>query len=86
LPGRLGTFVWFFSSCHPVFCSERERLRGDQEIWEALDEHTIGVKEGASGMKVKFAFDTVFGGKATNKQVMSGHNFDLNPQLTSLVQ
>jgi hypothetical protein len=54
-----------------VFCSERERLRGDQEIWEALDEHTIGVKEGASGMQVKFAFDTVFGGKATNKQVLS---------------
>jgi len=52
-----------------VLCSERERQRGDQEIWEALDEHTIGVKEGANGMKVKFAFDTVFGGKATNKQV-----------------
>ena len=52
-----------------LLCSERERGRGDREVWEALDNHTIGVKENIPGLKVKFAFDTVFEGNSSNKQV-----------------
>ena len=52
-----------------LLCSDRERSRGDREVWEALNDHTVGVKENTAGLKVKFAFDTVFEGSTSNKQV-----------------
>ena len=48
-------------------CSEMERERGDSEVWEAQDNNTVGVREGKGG-RARYAFDTVFGHAATNKE------------------
>lgn len=57
--------------------SERERSRGDKEVWEAFDNHSIGVKENSHGLKVKFAFDTVFNANSNNKLVSHSEGLHL---------
>ena len=69
----MGTIVTMDSRKN-CLCSERERDRGDREVWEAADGHTIGVKDNSQGLKVKFAFDTVFNAASSNKQVCAYHS------------
>ena len=39
-------------------------------MWEAQDNNTVGVREGKGG-RARYAFDTVFGHAATNKEASS---------------
>lgn len=55
-------------------CSDKERARGDREVWKTMDDNTIGVKDGGQGIKTKFAFDHVLGNTSTNKQAGVSHS------------
>ena len=59
------------SSTFTFVCSDREKTRGDQEVWKAVDKQTIGISIGSES-KTKYAFDQVFNAEANNKQVSSG--------------
>lgn len=54
----------------PARCSERERQKGDREVWGIVDENTVGIKKHVNlPTKVKYAYDRVFPGCATTEQV-----------------
>ena len=49
-------------------CSERERARGDREVWGLVGENTIGVTQQV-GIRVRYAYDRVFDPSASNTEV-----------------
>eukprot|EP00884_Botryococcus_braunii_P008728 jgi/Botrbrau1/17857/Bobra.0127s0097.1 len=52
--------------------SDRERQKGDREVWGIVDDNTVGIKEHVKlPIKVKYAYDRVFPGSATTEQVYS---------------
>lgn len=51
-----------------MLCSDRERERGDHEVWECSG-NAVGVKEEDVGMRVKFIYDHVLSPQTTNQQV-----------------
>jgi hypothetical protein len=55
------------STANLTACSDRERQRGDREVWSAQGNH-VGVLADM-GMNVKFVYDHVFGGQVSNQQV-----------------
>ncbi|KDD73431.1 kinesin, partial [Helicosporidium sp. ATCC 50920] len=48
--------------------SNRERDRGDVEVWECQG-NEVGILDDAAGMQVKFAYDYVFDGSTSNSDV-----------------
>lgn len=53
-----------------VLGSERERQRGDREVWGVVGDNTVGIKEHVNvAVKVKYAYDKVFPGTATTEEV-----------------
>ncbi len=67
--GRVATQLFAGSSCRLApACSDKERSRGDREVWGPLGANTVGILEDV-GMKVKFAYDYVFDGGIGNQTV-----------------
>ena len=52
-------------------CSERERKRGDREVWGLVGPNTVGLTQAIS-VRVKYTYDIVLGQQATNRQVHIG--------------
>ncbi|KAL6784755.1 KIN7A [Auxenochlorella protothecoides x Auxenochlorella symbiontica] len=48
--------------------SDREYQRGDREVWEC-EGQAVGIADQDTGMQVKFMYDHVFGGAASNADV-----------------
>lgn len=51
-----------------MYRSEKERARGDKEVW-ACRENRVGLLERGERFIPKYAFDLVFDGSSTNAQV-----------------
>lgn len=51
-----------------MLCSNKERKRGDREVWSIVANNTVGLTQ-AIGARIKYAFDTVLGQHINNTQV-----------------
>ena len=65
---RLNPFVIRSSllSKRPL-CSDRERLRGDTEVWGPNGENSVGLLQDV-GLRVRYTYDRCFDGTRTNQQ------------------
>ena len=48
-------------------CSDRERVRGDTEVWGPNGENSVGLLQDV-GLRVRYTYDQCFDGTRTNQQ------------------